>query len=171
MKRGLTGHFETTMMIGEPVRAFVTAPLPPNPPVEMSADRQRRHDRALIACGRLDAITALLPDPDLFLYAYVRREAVLSSQIEGTQSLLSDLLLFELDEALACLSTTWSRFPTTSPHLNTASSAWPKAFHYPTIQPPAARNPCSAAFPWTRRRKATRRVSPQPKLDRRYAPR
>lgn len=53
----------------------------------------------MLACGRLDAITALLPDPDLFLYAYVRREAVLSSQIEGTQSSLSDLLLFELDEA------------------------------------------------------------------------
>jgi Fic family protein len=56
-------------------------------------------ERALLACGRLDGISALLPDPDLFLYAYVRREAVLSSQIEGTQSSLSDLLLFELDEA------------------------------------------------------------------------
>jgi Fic family protein len=53
----------------------------------------------LLACGRLDGVTALLPDPDLFIYAYVRREAVLSSQIEGTQSSLSDLLLFELDEA------------------------------------------------------------------------
>ena len=53
----------------------------------------------MLACGRLDGVTALLPDPDLFLYAYVRREAVLSSQIEGTQSSLSDLLLFELDEA------------------------------------------------------------------------
>jgi Fic family protein len=56
-------------------------------------------ERALLACGRLDGVSALLPDPDLFLYAYVRREAVLSSQIEGTQSSLSDLLLFELDEA------------------------------------------------------------------------
>jgi Fic family protein len=54
-------------------------------------------EKAWLACGRLDAITALLPDPDLFLYGYVRREAVLSSQIEGTQSSLSDLLLFELD--------------------------------------------------------------------------
>jgi cell filamentation protein, protein adenylyltransferase len=49
--------------------------------------------------GRLDSISALLPDPQLFLYAYVRLEAVLSSQIEGTQSSLSDLLLFELEEA------------------------------------------------------------------------
>nr|WP_278286926.1 Fic family protein [Tepidiforma thermophila] len=56
-------------------------------------------ERALVAIGRLDAISALLPNPTLFLYGYVRREAVLSSQIEGTQSSLSDLLLFELDQA------------------------------------------------------------------------
>jgi Fic family protein len=65
----------------------------------MTGPRARLHDQALLACGRLDAITALLPEPDLFLYAYVRREAVVSSQIEGTQSSLSDLLLFELDGA------------------------------------------------------------------------
>jgi len=65
----------------------------------MDHERQRQLEQALLACGRLDAITGLLPDPDLFLYAYVRREAVLSSQIEGTQSSLSDLLLFELEEA------------------------------------------------------------------------
>ena len=53
----------------------------------------------MLACGRLDGVSSLLPDPDLFLYAYVRREALLSSQIEGTQSSLSDLLLFELEEA------------------------------------------------------------------------
>lgn len=52
-----------------------------------------------MAVGRLDSISTLLPDPHLFLYSYVRREAVLSSQIEGTQSSLSDLLLFELEEA------------------------------------------------------------------------
>jgi len=56
-------------------------------------------ERAILALGRLDSITLLLPDPNIFLYAYVRREAVLSSQIEGTQSSLSDLLLFELEEA------------------------------------------------------------------------
>nr|WP_207956082.1 Fic family protein [Rubrobacter marinus] len=86
-------------MGGEAVRAFVPAPLPPDPPLELLGERQRLLERALLACGRLDGVTALLPDPDLFLYAYVRREAVLSSQIEGTQSSLSDLLLFELDEA------------------------------------------------------------------------
>lgn len=81
------------------MRAFVPVPLPPDPLLDLSGARQRLLERALLACGRLDGVTALLPDPDLFLYAYVRREAVLSSQIEGTQSSLSDLLLFELDEA------------------------------------------------------------------------
>jgi len=99
MQRGSTGRYEITRAATEEVRAFVPAPLPPVPPIDLTGLRARRHDEALLACGRLDAITALLPDPDLFLYAYVRREALLSSQIEGTQSSLSDLLLFELDEA------------------------------------------------------------------------
>lgn len=99
MKRGATGRYEVSTVSGEPVRAFIPHPLPPTPPLAMEGERQRRHDRALLACGRLDAIASLLPDPDLFLYAYIRREAVLSSQIEGTQSSLSDLLLFEADEA------------------------------------------------------------------------
>ena len=99
MKRGSTGEYEITVTGGETVRAFVPAPLPPDPPLDLSGARQRLLERSLLACGRLDGVAALLPDPDLFLYAYVRREAVLSSQIEGTQSSLSDLLLFELDEA------------------------------------------------------------------------
>ncbi len=65
----------------------------------MDPDVQELLDRANQALGRLDGITLLLPDPDQFLYAYIRKEAVLSSQIEGTQSSLSDLLLFEHDEA------------------------------------------------------------------------
>jgi len=56
-------------------------------------------DAANQALGRLDGITLLLPDPDQFLYTYIRKEAVLSSQIEGTQSSLSDLLLFENEAA------------------------------------------------------------------------
>lgn len=60
---------------------------------------QRPLERAVLAVGRLDALSTLLPDTRLFLYAYVRKEAVLSSQIEGTQSSLSDLMLFELEEA------------------------------------------------------------------------
>lgn len=99
MQRGLTGRYEISTSTGETVSAFVPTPLPPVPALDLAGPRQQLLERALLACGRLDGVTALLPDPDLFLYAYVRREAVLSSQIEGTQSSLSDLLLFELEEA------------------------------------------------------------------------
>lgn len=67
--------------------------------MDLTGPLQGLHERALLACGRLDSVSSLLPDPDLFLYAYVRREALLSPQIEGTQSSLFDLLLFELEEA------------------------------------------------------------------------
>ena len=99
MIRGETGEWATTRTGEEVVRAFVPNPLPPFPPLSIQPDLQAQLDRALVALGRLDSATALLPDPTLFLYAYVRKEAVLSSQIEGTQSSLSDLLLFEIDEA------------------------------------------------------------------------
>lgn len=99
MIRSTPGHYETTATGGETVRAFVPDPLPPVPPLDLAGPRQRQLERATLALGRLDSVSALLPDPQLFLYAYVRREAVLSSQIEGTQSSLSDLLLFELEEA------------------------------------------------------------------------
>ncbi|MHB0968393.1 MAG: Fic family protein [Thermoanaerobaculia bacterium] len=99
MKRGITGTYEVSTVAGERVRAFVPADLPPVPPLKLGADLQRRLEAALLALGRLDGVSTLLPDLSLFLYAYVRKEAVLSSQIEGTQSSLSDLLLFELDEA------------------------------------------------------------------------
>ena len=99
MQRGTTGRYEVSTTAGETVRAFVPNFLPPLPPLDLTGPRQRMLEQALLACGRLDGVSALLPDPDLFLYGYVRREAVLSSQIEGTQSSLSDLLLFELDEA------------------------------------------------------------------------
>ncbi|HEV8573163.1 MAG TPA: Fic family protein [Dehalococcoidia bacterium] len=99
MKRGLTGEYRMSGAGGEHIKSFVPYPLPPEPPLRITGERQRLLERATLALGRLDSITLLLPDPDLFLYAYVRREAVLSSQIEGTQSSLSDLLLFELPEA------------------------------------------------------------------------
>lgn len=99
MQRGTTGRYEVSTTAGEAVRAFVPSPLPPAPPLDLAGPRQRLLEQALLACGRLDGVSALLPDTDLFLYGYVRREAVLSSQIEGTQSSLSDLLLFELDAA------------------------------------------------------------------------
>ena len=98
MHRDITGRYLSSPAGGEMVNAFVPNPLPPIPPLELSGARQRLLERATLAIGRLDSVSTLLPDPQLFLYAYVRREAVLSSQIEGTQSSLSDLLLFELDE-------------------------------------------------------------------------
>jgi Fic family protein len=73
--------------------------LPPDPPLALDGPIQAWLERAHLAVGRLDSISTLLPDTGLFLYAYVRKEAVLSSQIEGTQSSLSDLLLFEMDQA------------------------------------------------------------------------
>lgn len=99
MKRGPTGCLEADTLTGETVRAFVPHPLPPQPPLVIDARRQQLLERATVALGRLDSVSLLLPDTDLFLYAYVRREAVLSSQIEGTQSTLDQLLLFELNEA------------------------------------------------------------------------
>lgn len=99
MERGVTGQYQITSTAGESVRAFIPDPLPPQPPLEISPRRQQLLERAHLALGRLDSIGLLLPDPGIFLYAYVRQEAVLSSQIEGTQSSLSDLLLFELVQA------------------------------------------------------------------------
>src|SRR5207245_2197912 len=77
----------------------IPAALPPKPPLLLDGPIHRLMERALLTLGRLDSISTLLPDTDLFLYTYVRKEAVLSSQIEGTQSSLSDLLLFEMEQA------------------------------------------------------------------------
>ncbi len=98
MHRERRGEYRVSLTGEEQVRAFVPAPLPPLPALDLGGPRQHLLERAALAVGRLDSISTLLPDPHLFLYSYVRREAVLSSQIEGTQSSLSDLLLFELEE-------------------------------------------------------------------------
>jgi Fic family protein len=95
MKRGITGRYASHTTHGETVRAFIPKPLPPDPPIQWTPELLAAQQRAALAMGRLDGVTALLPDPALFLYSYVRKEAVLSSQIEGTQSSLSDLLAFE----------------------------------------------------------------------------
>jgi Fic family protein len=92
--RGCTGTYKVTRYGEETVRAFVPNPLPPQPPVSMVGQLEA-YERANLALGRLDALGLLLPDLPLFIYYYVRKEAVLSSQIEGTQSSVADLLLFE----------------------------------------------------------------------------
>jgi len=98
MHRPPPGRTITVSTQGEPFKAFVPAPLPPRPPIEWSAGLRRRFDDALVALGRLDAVSSMLPNAELLLYSFVRKEAVLSSQIEGTQSSLADLLLFEIDQ-------------------------------------------------------------------------
>jgi len=87
------GRYVTTTVAGEPVRAFVPPPLPP---ADLDLSRLHQHlDRANQALGRLDGLTVLLPDVRFLLYLYVRKEALVSSQIEGTQSSFVDVLLFE----------------------------------------------------------------------------
>ena len=98
MKRELQGHYVTISTVGEQAQAFVPAPLPPEPPIDWTPELLNKFDQALLALGRLDSVSTLLPDTSLFLYMYIRKEAILSSMIEGTQSSLSDLLLYELDQ-------------------------------------------------------------------------
>ena len=98
MERGNIGRYEIASTVGERVQALIPSPLPPIPHLDLSGRLLGAYESAVLAIGRLDGISALLPSKTLFLYTYVRKEAVLSSQIEGTQSSLSDLLLFELEE-------------------------------------------------------------------------
>jgi len=97
MDRGLTGQYISAIAGGIACKAFIPAPLPPNPPLEIDSKLQGRINQAMLSLGRLDAISTLLPDAHLFLYSYVRKEAVMSSQIEGTQSSLSDIMLYEME--------------------------------------------------------------------------
>lgn len=92
------GIFKPVRTGDEEYSVFLPRPLPPSPPLDVTP-LQDLADRANQALGRLDGITLLLPNPDQFLYSYIRKEAVLSAQIEGTQSSLSELLIFEHDEA------------------------------------------------------------------------
>jgi Fic family protein len=98
LKRQPFGEYEVTATVGEKVRAFVPPPIHPLPPLEFSPGAQAALDRALLELGRLDGAASAMPDVDLLLYTFVRKEAVLSSQIEGTQSTLDDLLAHEVNE-------------------------------------------------------------------------
>jgi len=92
----ITGKYEKTSVTGEEVSAFVPYPLPPSdPPLELGGETRELLRQAEKALSRLDLAGELVPSIDWFLYAFVRKEAVLSSQIEGTQATLADLLTFE----------------------------------------------------------------------------
>lgn len=99
MERGVQGDYILSTTMPETFLAFVPRPLPPVPPLQLDGNLYDLIERANRALGRLDGVTTLLPEPSLFLYFYVRKEALLSSQIEGTQSSFSDLLLYEIEEA------------------------------------------------------------------------
>src|SRR5437868_2606587 len=77
-------------------RAFIPSPLPPSPPLDLTGEMQCLLNDAALELGRLDGMTVNLPNPDLFLSMYVRKEALLSSQIEGTQASLDDVLEYEV---------------------------------------------------------------------------
>ncbi len=97
----MTDYFSPSTRAGryiiqpEGYRAFLPAPLPPDPPIQITGMMQTLLSEADRVLGRLDGSIQTLPNPDLFVYMYVRKEAVLSSQIEGTQSSLQDLLAAE----------------------------------------------------------------------------
>jgi Fic family protein len=95
----IAGEYLDGSLAGSRYKAYLPKPLPPDPPLDFKSSLVGAVESANQALGRLDGISLMLPDPNLFLYQYIRKEALLSSQIEGTQSSLSDLLLFELDEA------------------------------------------------------------------------
>lgn len=95
----ITGRYVKCSPEEDSFWAFIPHPLPPDPPLRLDDDMCDLMEKANRALGRLDGVTSLLPDTYLFTYFYVRKEAVLSSQIEGTQSSLQELLLFEIDEA------------------------------------------------------------------------
>ena len=99
MSPGRAGRFVTQPAGQASYRAFVPAALPPVPPLDWNHERQDLLEIANRGIGRLDGASLAVPNQDLFLYSHIRKEAVLSSQIEGTQSSLSDLLLFENADA------------------------------------------------------------------------
>jgi Fic family protein len=96
-KQRIGTYIKSSVVAGEVYYAYMPQNLPPEPSIMMD-NIYSLLDQANTALGRLDGMRMILPDPSLFLYMYVRKEAVLSSQIEGTQSSLSDLLLFENSE-------------------------------------------------------------------------
>ncbi len=121
----------TVSTVGEVVKAFVPPPLPPKPPL-LIEQLYGPLEEATLGIGRLRGVGTVLPDDDLFLYTYVRKEALLSAQIEGTQSSLSELLRHETPRCQASQRTpTCGRSPTTLLPSATGCGAWPRACPFP----------------------------------------
>ncbi|MDR1872128.1 MAG: Fic family protein [Deltaproteobacteria bacterium] len=98
MKRELQGTYLPIATSEEKFQSFIPAPLPPIPPINWTSELLDKFNQAHLAVGRLDSVSSLLPDVSLFLYTYIRKEAVFSSMIENIKSSLSDLLLYELEQ-------------------------------------------------------------------------
>jgi Fic family protein len=96
MERGIQGVLARIAVAGEPFQAFIPHPLPPEPELAFSGEMRRELSKADQMIGRLDGLSTLIRHPDMLISFYIRKEAVLSSQIEGTQSTLTELLLFEI---------------------------------------------------------------------------
>ena len=138
MERGIAGHYSVTTDSGEVVRAFVPASLPPEPPLAFTGDLQQLLESALLALGRLDSAVHFLPDTSVFLYHYVRKEAVLSSQIEGTRSTLSHLLLSEIEGAPGVIPDDVGEVS------NYVAALTASAQRLPVVESPDSRDPRSA---------------------------
>ena len=120
MERKKVGHFEITMVGDEQVRAFVPRRLPPEPSLDLS-HMQRELERASLALGQLDSESRLLPDPDLFVYAYVRREpnSRRRSRVRNPHSRICSSLSSKGPQVSG--ATTKLKCRTTSPRWNTDS--------------------------------------------------
>ena len=98
MEREITGRYLLGEFEGRLVRPYLPPPLPPEPPIQVESDTQALIDECNLALGKLNAVSVLLPDESLFVYSYQRKEAILSSQIEGINSTLPDIFQHELRE-------------------------------------------------------------------------
>ena len=119
MHRGITGDYETAATVGEPVKAFVPRPLPPDPPMALVNSRQRLLERATLALGRLDSITLLLPDPNIFLPTFAARPSFLR-RLKALNRRLPIYSFSNSRKVLACRLMTLWRFRGTWPRWNTA---------------------------------------------------
>jgi Fic family protein len=146
MHRDIQGYTIPQLYGDDRYGSFVPHPLPPNPPIAWSSSLRSKFDQAILALGRLDCMATLLPDVTMFLYAYVRKEAVLSSMIEGTQSSLADLMLFELDEIPGVPLDDVREVSNYVRHIRARRCSYQQRFSY--FVAPNARNACGTPTPW-----------------------